>query len=195
MSTQKTLSLRSFSAPNLLLGTSLVLSLGASGCCFGGTSAPTTDPFPPIVAPVGTAPVLAPAAMQTITLGAGFTPDPTIVATTAGGSVPASTFSTGDAYCAGNIGALPNITLTTTTPISGLRVLVRASEDTTLVVRLADGRVLCNDDGGGYPNPLVEGEFPAGVHQIYVGAFHVGETPAATVAFTTNPALQNIALP
>lgn len=191
MSTPKTLSIR-----HLVLGTSVLLSLATSGCCFGGTSAPTgaAPILPPIAVPAPTAP-LAPAAMQAITLGAGFAPDPTIALTTAGGSIPASTFSTGDAYCAGNVGAVPNITLTTTTPILGLRVLVRASEDTTLIVRLSDGRVLCNDDGGGYPNPMVEGDFPAGVHQVYVGAFHAGETPAATVGFTTNPAFQNASLP
>ena len=63
------------------------------------------------------------------------------------------------------------------------------------MVRLSDGTMLCDDDGGGYPNPAVTGNFPAGVHQIYVGAFHMGETPPATVAFTTNPAIMNAQLP
>ena len=190
MSMLHTLSLR-----NLVLGTGILLALGSAGCCMGGSSTPTA-PIPTIAVPtIPGIPAVAPAAMQMITLGAGFAPDPTIVATTAGGSIPASTLAVGDAYCAGSIGAMPNITLTTTTAIAGLRVLVRATDDTTLVVRLSDGRVLCDDDGGGYPNPAVQGDFPAGVHQIYVGSFHVGETPAATVGFTTNPAIVNAALP
>ncbi len=163
----------------------------------GGTPAPSVPPpvIPPI-APPSVAPVpVAPAAMQMLTLQAGFAPDPTTLATTAGGPISASTMATPDAFCPGSIGALPNVTLTTTTPIAGLRVLVRSSEDTTLLVRLSDGRVLCNDDGGGYPNPVVMGDFPPGVHQIYVGSFHVGDTPAATVGFSVNPALQNRALP
>ncbi len=41
----------------------------------------------------------------------------------------------------------------------------------------------------------MQADFPAGVHQIYVGAFHEGEMPAATVGFTTNPSLLNDSLP
>jgi hypothetical protein len=196
MSTLKTLS-RSLSLHSLVLGASLVLSLATSGCCFGGSSAPApivgSQPAFPSVAPS----VIpgAPSAMPMITLAPGFAPDPTTVMTTAGGPIQASSMATPDVFCAGSIGAMPNVTLTTTAPIAGLRVLVRATEDTTLFVRLSDGRVLCNDDGGGYPNPMVEGFFPAGTHQIYVGSFHMGETPAATVGFTVNPALQNTMLP
>lgn len=182
---------------DLLLGTSLVATLAASaaGCCMGG-SGPSPGAVAPIpsVAPFA-APTAIPASTQLVTLGAGFAPDPNIVLTTAGGPVPASTLATDGTYCAGNVGALPSITLTTTTPIAGLRVLVRSASDTTIAVRLSDGRVLCDDDGGGYPNPAVQGDFPAGVHQIYVGSFHTGETPAATVGFTTSPFLVNAALP
>lgn len=199
MSTPKKLRHSSFS--KIALATSIVLALAMSGCCFGGTTPTATDPFPPptAVAPampaIPGAAVAAPAAMQAVTLGAGFAPDPTTVATTAGGTVAGSTLATGGVYCGGNVGLTPNVTLTTTAPITGLRVLARSTEDTTLIVRLSDGTVLCDDDGGGYPNPAVQGNFPAGVHQVYVGAFHVSETPAATVAFTVNPALQNAALP
>ncbi len=184
------------SAARLVLGSSILLTLGAAGCCMGGSSTPAvTAPLPVIPAIPAIAPVAAPMGTQTVTLAAGFVPDPTIAMTTAGGALPASTLATPYVYCAGNIGALPNVTLTTTTPIAGLRVLVRSTADTTLAIRLSDGRVLCNDDGGGYPNPAVEADFPAGVHQIYVGAFHQGEMPAATVGFTTNPALLNDSLP
>lgn len=188
---------------HVALATSLLLALAMPGCCFGGTAPTATDPFaipavaPAIPAPTGAAPTVAPApaAMQAVTLGAGFAPDPTVVTTTAGGSVAASTLATPGVFCGGNVGLVPNVTLTTTAPIAGLRVLARSAEDTTLMIRLSDGTVLCDDDGGGYPNPAVQGTFPAGVHQVYVGAFHTGQTPAATVAFTTNPALQNAALP
>lgn len=188
MSTQSILSPRS-----LLLGASLVLALSAAGCCFGGSSTPSAAAPLPAFPSVPTA--VAPAGTQLVTLSAGFVPDPTIAATTAGGPVSASTLATDGTYCAGNVGMIPSVTLTTTTPIAGLRVLVRSSADTTLAIRLSDGRVLCDDDGGGYPNPAVQGDFPAGTHQIYVGAFHTGETPAATIGITTSPFLQNAALP
>lgn len=189
------LSLSHRSLSSLLLGASVAASATASGCCYLPSADPAA-PAPSLAVAPAVAPMAAPAAgTQSVTLGAGFLPDPTTVATIAGGSVPASSMATPDVYCAGNIGMVPNVTLTTTTPIYGLRVLVRSTADTTLAVRLADGRVLCNDDGGGYPNPAVEADFPAGVHQIYVGAFHAGEVPAATVGFTTNPALLNEQLP
>lgn len=186
------LSNRSFST--LLVGASLATSAAASGCCY----LPSADPAAPApalpVAPAVVAPAPVPGT-QGVAIGAGFLPDPTTVATVAGGAVPASTLATPDVFCAGNVGMIPNVTLTTTTPITGLRVLVRSSSDTTLAVRLSDGRVLCNDDGGGYPNPAVQADFPAGVHQIYVGAFHAGELPSATVGLTTNPSLVNEQLP
>ncbi len=170
--------------------------LGASGCCMGG-SAPVA-PIAPIVPPPAVAPaIVAPPAVaaQAVTIGAGFVPDPNIVYTYAGGPIAGSSMSTGDTYCNGWLAAAPNITLTTTTPIAGLRILARAADDSTLAVRLSDGRVLCDDDGGGYPNPAITADFPAGVHQIYVGTFRMGETPLATVGITTNPAYQNTLLP
>lgn len=183
---------RSLTTALLLLN----LSTGAAGCCFGGTPAPTPVPaFAPPVAPVAPAAVAPAVGSASVTLSAGFMPDPNIVSTFAGGPISASTMSTGDTWCAGYIAAAPNVTLTTTTPIAGLRILARAGEDTTLAVRLSDGRVFCNDDGGGYPNPAVTVDVPAGVHQVYVGSFHMGETPLATVGFTTNPAFMNASLP
>lgn len=184
-------------SPALPLLGALVL-WGVSGCCFGGTPA-APAPVPAPFVPVATAPVAAPGAAiaaNNVTLSAGFVPDPTIVYTFAGGPVSASTMAVGDVWCAGYIATLPNVSLTTTTPIYGMRILARATDDTTLAVRLADGRVLCNDDGGGYPNPAITIDMlPPGVHQVYVGSFHMGDTPLATVGFTTNPGVTNVSLP
>ncbi len=186
----------SFSLRHLVLGTSIAMAIGTAGCCMGGGSSTPSAPILPPIAPIApVAPAMAPAAMQAVTLAAGFMPDPNVVTTTAGGPISASTLAPPDGYCAGSIGVTPNVTLTTTTPITGLRVLVRSTEDTTLMVRLSDGRVLCDDDGGGYPNPMVQADFPAGVHQIYVGSFHTDETPAATLGFTELATLTNDQLP
>lgn len=178
----------------LAAGAMASVSISVTGCCMAGGSSPSAPaPLPafptPSVAPA------APGGTQVVTIGAGFAPDPTVATTIAGGGIAASSLVTDGTYCAGNVGMLPNVSLTTTTPIAGLRVLVRSSEDTTIMVRLSDGRVLCDDDGGGYPNPAVLADFPAGTHQIYVGTFHSGDAPLATVGFTTNPALPNVALP
>lgn len=180
------------------LGASLLALLGAPGCCY--TPGPSSAPAPAVAPPI--APAAAPAvpgaamAATSLTLSPGFMPDPTTVFTLAGGPVEASTMATADTWCAGYIGTAPNVTLTTTAPITGLRILARADVDTTLAVRLADGRVLCNDDGGGYPNPAVETlMLPPGVHHVYVGTFGGGTNVPATVGFTVNPLFLNASLP
>lgn len=182
------------------LGAGFLMALGAAGCCMGGGSAAPIAPMPSVVAPAIAPPVapgLAPVASTAITIGAGFAPDPTVVSTFAGGPISGSSLATGDEYCGGNLPVLPNVTLTTTTPITGLRVLVRGTTgaDPYIAVQLSDGRWMCDDDGGGYPNPAVMADVPAGVHQIYVGSFRSGEVLPATVAVTTNPALTFDSMP
>jgi hypothetical protein len=192
------MSTKTLSTQNLVLSTGILLSLAASGCCFGGTPTPIDPALLPPITPPTTVPgsaTAAPIAPQALTLAPGFAPDPTTLSVVAGGPVSASSMQNGDAFCGGNIAAAANITLTTTGPITGLRILTRSTEDTTLMVRLSDGRVLCDDDGGGYPNSAVQGDFPAGTHQVFVGSFHQGDTPAATIGFTVNAALQNATLP
>ena len=191
------MSTKTLSTQNLVLSTGILLALAASGCCFGGSSTPIDPALFPTVTPTadpGSA-TAAPVAPQALTLAPGFAPDPNTLAVVAGGPVSASTMANGDAFCGGNIASAANVTLTTTGAITGLRILTRSTEDTTLMVRLSDGRVLCDDDGGGYPNSAVQADFPAGTHQIFVGSFHQGDTPAATLGFTVNAALQNATLP
>lgn len=188
--------LKSLVAPGFV---GVLLAVGAAGCCFGGGSgAPITPPPGP---GTGTGPIAAPpppaAGAQSITLGAGFAPDPTTVAVTAGGTVPGSSMGAADGWCAGNYPAAAQITLTTTAALPNLRVVGRASEDTTMAIRFPDGHVQCNDDGGGYPNPALDiPNAPAGAYQVYIGSFSSsGQGVTATVGFTTNLALQPAQLP
>ncbi len=166
---------------------SIALSVAAAGCCFGGV--PNVPP-PPVTSPGGggggTVPTLPPPVGATaITLAPGFAPDPTLVVGNAGGPIDASTMGS---MCRGTIAGAPNVTLTTAAAIPNLRIVVSSPQDTTLIVRLSDGRVLCDDDGGGYPNPMVSGAFPAGAHQVYVGTYNASATGAGfTMGFTTNP--------
>jgi len=163
-----------------------LLGVAVAGCCFGGS--PNTPP-PPVTPPGGGTTVTPPqpTAASAITLAPGFAPDPTLVVGNAGGPVQASTMG---AMCRGTIGTAPNVTLTTTAMISNLRIVVNAPQDTTLIVRLANGQVLCDDDGGGYPNPMVSGMFPPGQHQVYVGTYNPTATGVGfTLGFTTNPSV------
>jgi hypothetical protein len=182
----------------------VVSSLGIGGCCFGGstpavTPPPGTPPVPGIAVP-GTPPPPPAAGAQAINLAPGFAPDPTTVSVIAGGPVSGSTMGAADGWCAGNYPAAAQITLTTGA-IAGLRIVGRSDQDTTLAIRLADGRVFCNDDGGGYPNPaldasIVTGGIPAGTHQVYVGSFgSSGQGAPATIGFTVNAGLMPAPLP
>jgi hypothetical protein len=191
-----------YNSARALVLVGVVLALGIGGCCFGGgTTTSTPGVAPPIPGLPTQAPVAAPVGgSSSITLAPGFAPDPTTVAVVAGGPVSGSTMGAADGWCAGNYPATAQITLTTAA-IPGLRVIARSDQDTTMAIRLADGRVFCNDDGAGYPNPqidasVIEGGIPAGTHQVYIGSFGTGGQGAnATVGFTVNAALQPAQLP
>jgi len=155
------------------------LAAGSAGCCFGNR----TPPPPPSTEAT-------PGAQTALTLAPGFAPDPTIVTGTAGGMVAASTMGP---TCVGSIASAPNVVITTTAPFSTLRFVVSASQDTTLVVHLANGQVLCDDDSGGSLNPAATAAVPPGRHEIYVGEynrssvgtpFRLGITTSATVDST-----------
>ena len=153
----------------------LLLS-GSAGCCFGNHLPP-----PPPTTSASTE------GQATLTLAPGFAPDPTLVTGTAGGPTDAATMGPA---CRGWIASVPSVVLTTSAAIPILRVVVNASQDTTLVVRLASGEVLCDDDSGGSLNPAISGSFPAGRHEIYVGEYT--RSSAGTpfqLGLTTNAAL------
>src|SRR5688572_11902035 len=108
---------------------SAIAGMGLAGCCFGGGGGAAAAP---------------------LTLGPGFTPDPTTATGSAGGVSDASTFGAG---CVGHISLTPNHTLTVSGQIPYMRIVANAAEDITLVVRRPDGTYMCNDDTEGY-NPM-----------------------------------------
>lgn len=95
----------------------------------------------------------------------GFTPDPMIRTGTGGGPFDTTTDGSG---CIGMRGAIGQ-TLHLTADFSYLRVVARANQDISLIIRMSDGTYRCNDDSEGL-NPMVEGAFPRGIHTIYVGS-------------------------
>jgi hypothetical protein len=102
-----------------------------------------------------------------------------------------------DGWCSGNYPAAAQINLTLGAALPNLRVVGRATEDTTMAIRFPDGHVQCNDDGGGYPNPALDiANAAPGAYQISVGSFGTsGQGATATIGFTTNLALQPAQLP
>lgn len=143
------------------------ICLTIAACCFGGgtgafnLSGPTTSVSP------------------------GFSPDPMTLSGLGGGPTAASTMN---ASCVGYVGLLPNHTLDVTAPMT-LRVMVRSEADTTLVVRLADGTIVCNDDSVDGTNPIVDHAFPAGQHNVYIGSYSAGESPSYTLGISTNTSI------
>ncbi|MFT6400414.1 MAG: hypothetical protein ACJAYU_005185 [Bradymonadia bacterium] len=115
----------------------------------------------------------------TISLEAGFVPDPNETSLMAGGSVTVT-----EVGCAGNVAAAPNLELTFTGGENPLHFYVTSDSDTTLVVNGPDGEWYCSDDENGY-NPAVAFEPGlSGVYDIWVGTYDSGAHVPATLHIT-----------
>jgi hypothetical protein len=103
----------------------------------------------------------------------GFMPDPATGTGLSGGGVNARGYgSTSHGTCTGMIDVSPDHTMVLRKDFSHLRVQVASPQDTSLVIRGPDG-LRCNDDSNGL-NPVVEGQWPAGTYQIFVGSVDSG---------------------
>lgn len=133
--------------------------------------------------------VVAPATReQSFTLYPGFTPDPKLLAGTAGGTVDASQF---DQSCRGWVSTTPSHTMTLSAAFPYLGVMMNSPEDTTLVIQRPNGTYQCDDDGGGGYHPFVGGPFEAGTYQIYAGTYSSGGSPNYRMAVTTDVSLRS----
>ena len=116
----------------------------------------------------------------TITLSAGFVPDPYQRRLTAGGAIRAQDrFSD----CRGYIANAPDFSLYYTAGAQDLFINVDSDADTTLVVNGPDGRWYCDDDGADSPlNPLLYWATPqSGRYDIWVGTYSRGSGVPATL--------------
>lgn len=112
-----------------------------------------------------------------VTLDAGFTPDPTTVEITSGGTIDVSTVIDG---CVGFISNAPDVRLTfsrSTSPSAyPLYIFAKTEGDSTLVINAPDGRWYCNDDGSEGVDPLVIfGPAMSGDYEIWIGSYESGE--------------------
>jgi hypothetical protein len=119
----------------------------------------------------------------TSTLAAGFSPDPTQVSVSSGGSVDVTASVGGD--CRGFAAANPDHHIDWSGSGALLRVFFVSDGDTTLVVRTPSGQFLCNDDFPGGLNPLVDIANPAaGGYDIWVGTFGSADVIPGTLYIT-----------
>lgn len=127
---------------------------------------------------------------EILAVAPGFRPDPIVRRGPGGGPVSAEAIHPD---CRGYITAEPSYLLKVDAAMT-LRLLVHMQGDATLVVQLADGRVMCNDDSEGL-DPIVEGAFPPGRHRVFVGTYgEHGVGTAYTFAVTTQATLTTQAL-
>lgn len=114
-----------------------------------------------------------------VKLKAGFEPDPYKKDLVAGGDI-ATKLGGVSAYVAKE----PDFVLEYTAGDFPLIFRAQSKADTTLLIYTPDGKWLADDDGGGFPNPLVRIAKPmSGRYAIYVGTVEKG-TPKATLLIT-----------
>ena len=106
-----------------------------------------------------------------VSLAGGFTPDPYVIALSAGGSLQASNASSG---CSGFVTDNPSFSLTHEPGRLGLGIYTNAGFDTTILINTPAGEWICNDDNDNLEN-LNAGYYfasPAsGRYDIWVGAY------------------------
>ncbi len=121
----------------------------------------------------------------TVTLRAGFVPDPAVSTIVAGGSIDVSGIGNG---CVGHASTAPDLRLHWSGRSSELRIFFEAddNEDATLVINQPDGSWSCNDDARlGTFDPMVVLPNPAeGQYDIWVGAYRRGTYISGTLKVT-----------
>lgn len=126
-----------------------------------------------------------PAAFGTVTLNAGFSPDPHGVEMVAGGDIDASTLGNN---CRGFIANAPDYEVVYTPGSFPLHFafVSPTNTDTTLVINGPDGQWYCDDDSLSFPNPLVTFETPLeGTYDVWVGVYNRDATDRSGTLYVT----------
>ncbi len=97
----------------------------------------------------------------------------------AGGSVDASRLGTS---CRGHFPRAAHVLLHLRQPATLSITTANTSTDLTMAVRGPDGSIRCNDDGGQGNNPLIQGQFSAGDHRVWIGTY--SSSPSGSENFT-----------
>ena len=112
----------------------------------------------------------------TVSLRAGFMPDPHTTTLTAGGGTAVSISG-----CNGTVAQAPDVNLQWRGGSSTLYIYATSGSDTTLLVNLPNGNWRCDDDSYGDGDPLVIIQnAPSGLYNIWSGTYG-GGTAAANV--------------
>lgn len=116
---------------------------------------------------------------ETVSLTAGFTPDPYTVQLTSGGENDATRLGS---PCVGFVASAPDVRLNYEAGSYPLYIRSTSDEDTTLAVNGPDGQWYCDDDGGSGLNAQVWFDAPqSGQYDIFVGSYTEGDYHEAAV--------------
>lgn len=112
-------------------------------------------------------------AYGSVTLGAGFSPDPESIGIQAGGAIYGGNV---DAACYGYISFQPSLNVQYNAGGFPLYISAASDADTTLIINAPDGSWHCNDDAPGQGlNPGVEFASPqSGIYNVWVGTLSAG---------------------
>ena len=109
-----------------------------------------------------------------VDLKAGFPKDPHVVKVIAGGDIQTKLGGVTQ-YVANE----PDFRLNYTAGNFALTIYAESKADTTLLIKLPDGKWVADDDSGGELNPLLKFEKPqSGQYNIWVGTFGKDNAPA-----------------
>jgi hypothetical protein len=131
--------------------------------------------------------ILADPSFGSVTLTAGFAPDPQIKTISAGGS-------TSFASCGGYFAADPDFNLNYTSGEYDLSIFAKSAVDTTLAVNAPDGSWLCSDDSSslGNSNPGLLIDNPGtGLYNIWVGVYSESDAYETSTLVITEQAESN----
>lgn len=126
-----------------------------------------------------------------VALAPGFAPDPQVVQGTVVGTIAASGL---DPSCAGFVSEQPNHIVDLSGDFPLLKVLVRHTRDTALVVTDGRGNVWCGDDED-QRFPVVSGEFAAGRYRVFVATKTEGGSSGYSLGFTVGESTSARSLP
>ncbi|MCB9662191.1 MAG: hypothetical protein R3B40_31095 [Polyangiales bacterium] len=117
-------------------------------------------------------------------------PDPAVLEGAAGGTIRAQ--DAAEPSCRGYVQSIPDHILYVQGSARYLRLYVEAAEDTTMVIRTPDGRWLCDDDGGGNLQPMLQQDsWPPGQYLVWIGTYSArgtGTVPYRLMATRQPPA-------
>lgn len=125
----------------------------------------------------------------TYNIASGFTPDPQVVALTAGGSNSSSGLMTATGACnAGYVAGVPDVRVNYTSGSYPLRFYVDTpGTDTTLAINAPDGSWHCIDDFSGL-HPAIDFASPmSGQYDVFVGTYSQGQYPSVNLSITELP--------